>query len=326
MPQKRLFAIDNMRAMLMICVVAGHLMEFMKFDGSGSVYAVLYSFHMPAFVFLSGLCCKSAELSAEGMWRNIIWPYVVFQTLYITVSNLIWNVEVAYQIMTPYWMLWYMMAMFNWRIMLFMAQAIKYKWLALLIALAAALLAGFDTNIGYFLTMSRTIVLFPFFLGGFYAREYSGGFEKLYENGRGRMAPARAAAVAAGAALAWYVSGNLEIFTPNALYCSMPYEWNTGDVGVRARLMAAAWLWIAALATIAPRIRIPIFTNIGQNTLTVYLLHGFIMRGLMYNSGIWWNLPRIATVIILAVGIPVLLTTKPVVFLARPFMKWPFGK
>ena len=51
---------DNLRFLLISLVVLGHLWEIMgQAPYKDVVYRIIYSFHMPAFLFLSGMFAKS---------------------------------------------------------------------------------------------------------------------------------------------------------------------------------------------------------------------------------------------------------------------------
>ena len=46
---------DNIRAILIFCVVTGHVISnFGETTGTDAVYKIIFSFHMPAFLFVSG--------------------------------------------------------------------------------------------------------------------------------------------------------------------------------------------------------------------------------------------------------------------------------
>ena len=86
--KERLMAVDNMKAFLIGCVVLGHLCEVIKFPYSSYLYLLIYSFHMPAFVFLSGFC-SSREVHYDKIARNYVYPYVVFQILYVLFDRIV---------------------------------------------------------------------------------------------------------------------------------------------------------------------------------------------------------------------------------------------
>ena len=51
---------DNVKGILILLVVIGHLIEpfYLKSKFVESLYTFIYTFHMPAFIFLSGLFFK----------------------------------------------------------------------------------------------------------------------------------------------------------------------------------------------------------------------------------------------------------------------------
>ena len=92
--EKRLGAIDILRGILVLCVVLGHAVQ--QYAGKlGPFWAeanrIIYSFHMPAFVFVSGLCAlRLAELSGGGEKLRfvrsravrLLVPYLVWGLVY----------------------------------------------------------------------------------------------------------------------------------------------------------------------------------------------------------------------------------------------------
>ena len=80
--------IDNMKALLIFSVVLGHLCEIVDFNGSHFMYMYIYVFHMPAFALCSGLF---ASFHPKKIFKNLLFPYIIFQTLYILFSHFILN-------------------------------------------------------------------------------------------------------------------------------------------------------------------------------------------------------------------------------------------
>lgn len=44
--------IENLKVILIFCVIFGHLLE--PLEGGYGLYKIIYSFHMPMFLFLNG--------------------------------------------------------------------------------------------------------------------------------------------------------------------------------------------------------------------------------------------------------------------------------
>ena len=58
----RIALFDNIKGLLIILVVAGHFMHPVHNDNEvmSALFDIIYLFHMPLFVFLSGLFAKGA--------------------------------------------------------------------------------------------------------------------------------------------------------------------------------------------------------------------------------------------------------------------------
>ena len=109
---KRNYRIDNVRALLIILVVVGHLTEIIHYQNSEFVYRWIYIFHMPGFALLSGLCWSGVK---DGrVWKKLIYPYVIFQTLYLIFQYVVLNGDFILQYTTPYWLMWYLLALIQW--------------------------------------------------------------------------------------------------------------------------------------------------------------------------------------------------------------------
>ena len=84
---QRDYSLDNIRFVLIFSVVFAHLLEVCPpFGGSLQIYKFLYSFHMPAFVFLFGYHAKFAPKAIVYRW---FFPYIIFQCAYISFSSFV---------------------------------------------------------------------------------------------------------------------------------------------------------------------------------------------------------------------------------------------
>ena len=55
--KKRIFLFDNLKFLLIMTVVVGHCVYYMTGNSNimKSIFIFIYSFHMPLFIYLSGL-------------------------------------------------------------------------------------------------------------------------------------------------------------------------------------------------------------------------------------------------------------------------------
>lgn len=280
---------DNIRCILIFLVVFAHFLEICKpfietgidyggglIYGSGVIYKTVYSFHMPVFIFLFGY---NARFSAKRIVFRWIVPYFVFQTLYIWFAQTVLSANIDFQYTTPYWILWFMLACIFYQLVLPLFDiGNKYGELfALMLTFAAALLVGYDNTVGYYLSLSRFWVFLPWFVMGYYCRKH-GILEKLTDNRPLRWSITAVSAVCA-ALTALYM---YKMYTKNLLlYGTASYESIGCTAWSRALICLFAFVWLCLLFVgIKPLLKrnIPVITMIGQNTLPVFLVHGFVVK------------------------------------------------
>ncbi len=291
---ERDYGFDNIKGILIFCVVLGHLLECV--GAYLPLYRIIYLFHMPVFLFVSGFFAKSGVRAVAEK----IWLYGLFQTLYIVWERLVKPADIPLQYHTPYWILWYLFVLIFYTalIPLYRATSGKKRAVALGISLALSLAAGFSEKIGYTFSLSRFFVFQPYFLLGLYAKE-----QPLPPMGNRKLIFVSAgAAVLSGIAFLPQASSRL-------LYGAVCYT-DAKDVLFRLGLAVTAVLWIAVFRGLCDRMKgkIPLLSAVGRYTMPVYLLHGFILRLMT-----WGILPapqHIWSAILLTVPICILLGNK----------------
>ncbi len=297
-------SIDNIRFLLIFAVVYAHLLERAAPSRySWLIYQVIYTFHMPVFLFLYGYFVRYSPRKAVFQWFV---PYMVFQTLYQLFSTHVLDAVDPPQYTTPYWLLWYLLVCLFYHLLipLYDTRDRRMQGVTLLATVVLALAAGHDPTVGYYLSLSRFFVFQPWFVLGFYCRRHA-----VLE----RQLPDRSwqAAVGLGSLVLvclaiWYV---YRAQLPNeALFGSFYYEGER-NLWMRAVLMGMALSWLVFLLTaVRPLLgrRLPLVTRIGQNTLPVFLLHGFAVRAI---PEFWpqlldapWKAVAVALVLVLALG------------------------
>lgn len=167
----REYRYDNLRFFLMALVVLGHLLEITPdVPYKREVYYLIYSFHMPAFLFLSGIFARWDRIKViVGMCL----PYLVLQTLYIRFAQGLYAPEEAMQFSRPYWILWYLfvLAVYTLLIPLYDIASPMGRLAMVGAAVVLALAVGCDKSIGYQWSASRILVFQPWFLLGYYFKD-----------------------------------------------------------------------------------------------------------------------------------------------------------
>ena len=148
--QKRNIWLDNVKGFLIICVVAGHFLESgidYHSNMCKSLFLFIYSFHMPLFVFASGLMCEHAIQTKERFCKKL----ANFAGLYVLLKLLIFPFQrltspgLTFSLVKTDGVPWYLFAMCVFYTCAYLLRHVdKRKILA--IAVLAALLAGYDNG------------------------------------------------------------------------------------------------------------------------------------------------------------------------------------
>lgn len=250
---QREYRYDNIKAFLIFCVVFGHMIEGSRHEMIRMLYTLIYSFHMPLFVFLSGMF---ARFDPAKIVRRLLLPYVVFNVIY----------SAGFTLTTPFWILWYLLSMVIWHMLLpFIEGGGPGKKMAIVCGcVIVSLLTGLDESVGYWMSASRTVVFFPFFVIGHYyghSEFLKSSFEKLNKYW----------VILAGAAAALVICFFSDRIDPRWLYGSCHYQANYSVVCRLLCYLSAVFIG-AAVLKLFPESE-TCFSRIGQHTMPVYLIH-----------------------------------------------------
>lgn len=164
--------IDAVKFWLIVLVIAGHV--FLKKEFAVSTACVvlwkwIYIFHMPLFIFLSGYFSRKKDMKSfwPSIWK-ISEPLIIFQI--IALLFYVDNLSIK-GILTPWYVLWYLLSLIYWRLMLqFIPDKIlKHKKIVIVSMFCISILAGF-LPLGRILSLQRTLAFMPFFFIGYYMR------------------------------------------------------------------------------------------------------------------------------------------------------------
>lgn len=307
----REYQYDNIRFLLMALVVLGHLLEIAReFPNRELLYALIYSFHMPAFLFLSGMFARFDR--AKWIFGMAL-PYLLLQWSYTAFVEKLGDPYVHVQFSRPYWILWYLFVLMVYTLLLPVYDTPSPVKQGLMVAASVvlALLAGFDKSIDYQWSASRIIAFQPWFLLGYYFRRADG--LRARWNGAGRTFRGTILGLAAlcCVGLEWLLlwqGVTAKMMLGAYGYEDLGYRWQT-----RGLIMCCAVCVIFLLFVgLAPRLkgRIPVITVLGQNTLPIYLLHGFFFH--LFRLKYSWLVAQTWQVLLVWVGL-LLLLGNPVV-------------
>lgn len=266
---------DNAKLLMIFFVVFGHLIELIinQSETVKVIYKFIYSIHMPVFIILSGAVTK-LDMSKNVILKNIrglVIPFFVFSILYEFFHVLITG-GVSYYTLNwqPYWILWFLFSMFIWRTTLPIVMKLKFP---LLLSVMVSLLVGYVGDVGYFLGASRTLYFFPFFILG-----YKLGPNFLSNNFFSKIPKL----------LCFLVL--LVNFIFFGVFKDLPHQWLYGSFSYYSLGDAELWsftirlilYFISVVSSLSVLMLIPnlgcMLAKKGENSLFVYLWHGFLIK------------------------------------------------
>lgn len=268
---KRDYYFDNLKGFLIFTVVLGHILENISNDMINSEFLVLiiYLFHMPLFTFVSGYFAKKSKRTTQEKVIEMAKIYVLAQIAYTIFYAFIINVpDTKLKILYPNWTLWYLLSLTVWYVI---ADYIKdnKKWF--IGSIVVALLIGFDTTIGGFASVSRTIFFLPFFIAGY-------SMDKSFVDNIMK----RKWQILIGATIIIGVTYIFRHIIPiDALYEYCDYKWEFEVVKqgfiIRAFHYLAAFVVGAGVMALTSRKK-NFWAFYGKNSLVVYLIHAAVIK------------------------------------------------
>lgn len=281
--KKRIALWDNLKFLLIIFVVIGHYTQRFRADNEilQRIYVFIYSFHMPIFIFVTGLFSKKAV--DEKNIKKIL-PYLTCffaTTLILFITKALLGLAPVFELFSPSGISWYLMSMFFMFLITMLIKDYKPQYIFVL-SLIIGVMCGFvQTENPDFFTWMRTLTFYPFFCLG-----YISDREKI-EKATNKISIKITAVI-------FFVSIYLLIYfypkqankisrlntarhTFSELGRFAPYGWE-----LRLLTYAISFAAIFLLISLIPRKRIKGFTSLGERTLGIYMFHYVIIYTAAY--------------------------------------------
>ncbi|MFI1787209.1 acyltransferase family protein [Streptomyces olivaceoviridis] len=320
---------DNAKYLAIVLVALGHSWSAIKTDNRAleGLYNVVYTFHMPAFIVISGYFSRSFDMRPDRLKRlvtGIAVPYLLFQIAYSLFRRYAGQADDPISLVSPYYLTWFLCALFIWRLTTPLWKLVRRPLpLALGIAMVGSVTPGLDDN----LDLGRVLQFLPCFVLGLLLKPEH--FALIRRPAvRVLSVPVFAAALAVGWWTVPRVDGGWFYRQSSAQDIGAP--WWTGPLMTLAMFGCALLLTACFLAWVPGRRTW--FTALGAGTLYGYLLHGFVVKGTLYAGGFdlaeqYGALGTVAVTVLAAAAVTVL-CTKPVQrvfrFAMEPKMEWAF--
>ena len=312
---------SNAKLLLILSVVCGHTWAGLISDSHTvrALYLTLYDFHMPAFILLCGYFSKSFVARPDQIRRvltGVLAPYLIFCVLY-GLHRMTWGDEFSANVLTPYYLLWFLAALFVWRLTSPIWRVVRHP---VLIATAISVAAIFISLPGV-LELGRVLQFLPFFVAGMFLERRH--FELLKR-------PLPRAGLTVGALLivagAFFFGGELDrqwiYFNEGAEQMDLS---PLSALPTKLVVMATAVVLVAAFLSWVPDRRFRL-SGLGDQTMYAFLLHGFVVKAARENTALFdtafVHTPLgEMTLTVGAVLVGLVLMAAPVRWLTRPFVE-----
>lgn len=287
--KERIYLIDNLKVILILLVVFGHVIEYYINTSSAlmGIYIFIYMFHMPLFVFISGYLSKNIDKCRQGIVKSLLVPYVFLNTIWYIIAS-VWTGKFIFSLFNPGWTLWYLISLFIWRLSIKYLRVYKYT---IPISIVVALLISIIPN-GYSLGfILRTITFLPFFLIGYATKEKRLNSIKLRNTGISFVI------IGIFIAISNMLASN-NFITYKFFYNSQSYI-DTGlttvqGISYRITLYIVSIILGVCVINITPKSKM-FFTRMGKSTMNIYIFHIYLVI-LIYAIIPKWNIDFIRNI------------------------------
>lgn len=320
---KRIAKWDNARLLLIFCVVLGHVINYVRLDGEtmDRVYLFIYAFHMPAFIFLSGMFSRRAvqNYRYDKAFTFLLLYFVIKFSLFLT--RIAVDKDAEMRMLSTVGVDWYALAIFLFYLVMMFLQRFDKRYVIPAVILFGCM-AGYDLTLGGKLVLARATAFFPFFVLGFYLDRDTllAVSRKIWSKllSIGVLIAAGWTAATCYDDLKWLLP-LIKGFAYRTLDKDMFYFGGLLRLGIYAVALALTF----AVLVLVPSIR-GFWTVLGSRTMAVYALHYSAITWLMSGLDIKKTMVKKMTegqanlwMIVIALGIVIVLSLKPFDWLVR---------
>ena len=285
MKRKRLYKWDNVKGLLILLVVMGHFASLQREENAiiHTFFLYVYLFHMPLFLFVSGLLSQSSIEQGRGIRRRFLGYLGLAYILKLAefLVKFAFGHADHFSFSKEWGTAWYLFVLAFYLLVTWLLRRMDREKL-FFVSIVVALLIGYVSRIGGTWNLSRFFVFYPVFLLGTMWDLRCYGLR-----GRDRQRRSRAAALgillAVGLLIYWKLDGvsSLDLLFQERL--SYADSLNRPAFGCLYRMGNYIF---AALVSVCVVILTPgrrhLLTVLGKRSLSIYMYHRVILYLLTY--------------------------------------------
>jgi fucose 4-O-acetylase-like acetyltransferase len=270
---KRNIYFDNTKFILIFLVVLGHFTNLnLNTPIMGGLNNIIYSFHMPLFIFITGFFSRRINTQRKVEVDKILYTYLIFEILHLLFTKTTHLGHGSYNLFRPTYQNWYLLGIFIWRLLVPYFSFFP-KGLALTISVLISILIGLFADFNTFLGLYRIIYFMPFFILGTYLENI--------ESLKIRFLKYRNVVVALLliSFLSIFMLSELKAQFNSAIsYAYTPYSHSTNVIPIIIRFLGFfTSTFISFLVLLIIPSKKTFFSHFGERTMNVFLLHMFLV-------------------------------------------------
>lgn len=263
--KKRYYLFDNIKFVLMVFVISAHILEpFVdKSYLCKCLFLFIYSFHMPLFLFLSGLFFKNERIKNKVQFCLILYVLEKAITTYIRMA---FGQAYSFSLFIAKDISWFMLVLAAFNLLSSWLSNIKVEYRILFFTILSCV-AGYDSNLNDYFAIMRVIVYYPFFLLG-----EGIGIQNILKIRKNKII----SAISIIGLIAWvvicFVKTNQAYFLRPLFTGRNPYEEKMLTIGPELRLLCYGITCAISLGVICiiPNKSIPIMSESGSRSINGY--------------------------------------------------------
>lgn len=274
---KRIAYFDNAKAVLIIFIILAHVFSLSSkyYNYSDDFFKFAALFMLQCFFFISAYFSYKSKTPKKKRIIKLLKTYLLWQTIITIYYAFILNIiDFNLDYLNPRYTLWFLLTMIFYNAFEYIMDKISGK-IMIPLSLIIGLIAGFVPILGATLSLSRTFVFLPFYVIGYYAKNYN-LLEKITTKEVKRVTIILSIII-----LVILLSQNsiisIKILKGKYSY----YDITSVNIGI-AFLERAIFYLFSLIVSIGFLNLIPkkesILTSIGRNTLYIYLTQGMILK------------------------------------------------
>lgn len=265
----RIVKFDNLKGLAILLIVLGHLTFQRKYAEISFIQSLSFLIGIPLFFFISGYFSKIGPDEPIKAFKRLLIPYLVFCIIWeIFNINYLGKSPNKPLFIDPGFALWFLISLFIMKLILPIFDRFRYP---LTISVIFALLIGFlDVDV---LGISRVFAYMPIFLIGYYYDEYRRSVYQKLPVVMSNKFTVLLMILAVLLTFAVCLSVPASMIRMKFVYDNFILE----DLIVRIIVLIVSTLDILILTRFMTN-RELIITQFGVNSMTVYLLHPYLIK------------------------------------------------